>query len=240
VVKPANARAAITTTGIVASDVVGPIGVQLARASATSGRDRSCDSAARVTCETVSVMIFSYADAGRLATVVRVVAPAPRRECLAVEGESGEQRAEPGIVVCPLARDDTRECGTDEWRSEHRVQQDAGRTQRGGRAGSRHDKQLTPTTATSTGMRDVVKLVRRVAHDLGRNPIAAGRLRLQLTEMDAAVDVGETDLDRLIANLVDNALKYSPGGEPIDVVVESDIAGVVVRDPIMASDSGQP
>jgi signal transduction histidine kinase len=89
-------------------------------------------------------------------------------------------------------------------------------------------------------MRDVVKLVRRVAHDLGRNPIAAGRLRLQLTEMDAAVDVGETDLDRLIANLVDNALKYSPGGEPIDVVVESDIAGVVVRDPIMASDSGQP
>jgi signal transduction histidine kinase len=84
-------------------------------------------------------------------------------------------------------------------------------------------------TTRSVDMRDIV--VRAVAQvtSLGRD-----RARVEVTTPSEAVTVSGDDvrLGQVVGNLVHNALKYSPGGEPIvvDVAAEDQMCLVRVRD----------
>ena len=56
------------------------------------------------------------------------------------------------------------------------------------------------------------------------------RLHVPSERLPAAVDL--TRLKQVMANLIDNAVRYSPSGGPIDITVDDDADGVVlsVRD----------
>ena len=59
---------------------------------------------------------------------------------------------------------------------------------------------------------DAVELVRRVAR-------GAKRVRVSSEEGEIVGHWNVLELERLVANLVDNALKYSPPGQPVDVAL---------------------
>jgi PAS domain S-box-containing protein len=84
-----------------------------------------------------------------------------------------------------------------------------------------------PVTRTPT---DVVALVEEV---VARFADAAGPDRIRVEAPETATVGGDPSrLDQVITNLVDNALKYSPSDEPVEVRVvdEPDRVGIIVAD----------
>jgi signal transduction histidine kinase len=56
----------------------------------------------------------------------------------------------------------------------------------------------------------------------------AGRISLEApARLDAEVDVGR--IDQVLTNLVDNALKYSPDGAPVEVALAEHVEGVIIE-----------
>jgi signal transduction histidine kinase len=72
---------------------------------------------------------------------------------------------------------------------------------------------------------DVVPLVRQILLDF--EPLAAGRARLVASLPERAVaQVDESALRQILLNLLDNAVKYGPRGQEIDIEVRADRAAV--------------
>jgi PAS domain S-box-containing protein len=78
---------------------------------------------------------------------------------------------------------------------------------------------------------DVVALVREVAARFADVVDNESRIRVD-APADAVVTADASRLDQVFTNLIDNALKYSPGNEPIDVRItdEPELVTVSVRD----------
>jgi two-component system OmpR family sensor kinase len=74
-----------------------------------------------------------------------------------------------------------------------------------------------------------LKIFRRTLETL--HPLAEAKqidIGIEAQE-DAALPVSETDLEMLMKNLVDNAIRYTPSGGRVDLVLESDSRQVVLR-----------
>jgi signal transduction histidine kinase len=74
---------------------------------------------------------------------------------------------------------------------------------------------------TSPDPSDAVELVRRIAR-------GAKRVRVSSQESEIVGYWNVVELERLVANLIDNALKYSPPGQPVEVTVGTADGCVVI------------
>lgn len=73
---------------------------------------------------------------------------------------------------------------------------------------------------------DVAALVRSV---VASDEWPAGRVRAEVRGVLGTVVLDPARVRQVLSNLVDNALKYSPPDEPVDVIAESEGDGVLVR-----------
>jgi two-component system OmpR family sensor kinase len=99
---------------------------------------------------------------------------------------------------------------------------------------ARAHAQVAPAASPSTAPTSVLAVYRRVLEDL--MPLAeAKHLDIGIEGgQDALLTISELDLQAIVKNLVDNAIRYTPAGGKVDLSVAPDAEGVVLS----VSDSG--
>jgi signal transduction histidine kinase len=89
---------------------------------------------------------------------------------------------------------------------------------------SRLQQGVLPLRLRST---DLAALVRDVVSTLPE--LAQRRIRLELADEIPPFVVDPERVEQIVVNLLDNADKYAPGGDPIDVCLDNDSGGVLLR-----------